>query len=226
MPGPAVNVVPVPKFDPEPPEPVHHVTVAPAPATPLAVNVVVKLAQIGLAAAVAEVMAGMAFTVTVLLTHAPAEHEVPVPGLYLAKYVVVEEGAGIVAVTVDEVAPGLDVATNVPPQLPLKNSTVPFMFTFVGKLAVRVILAGTALEQYDVLLIERELGSSFHLLRIKAVLEGPDIQPLLTTLYLVRSAFVSELLVFLGKQQVPDEVPVTQVCHPLPKSPPIPLFHP
>jgi hypothetical protein len=85
VPGPAVNVVPVPKFDPEPPEPVHHVTVAPAPATPLAVNVVVALAHTGSASAVTELMAGMAFTVTVLLTHAPAEHEVPVPGLYLTK---------------------------------------------------------------------------------------------------------------------------------------------
>ena len=68
MPGPAVNVVPVPKFDPVPPAPVHHVTVAPAPATPLAVNVVVALAQIGLAAAVAEVMAGCAFKVTLEVT--------------------------------------------------------------------------------------------------------------------------------------------------------------
>ena len=77
MPGPAVNVVPVPKFDPEPPEPVHHVTVAPAPATPLAVNVVVALAHTGLASAVTELMAGMAVEPTVTLA-STAGVQVPV----------------------------------------------------------------------------------------------------------------------------------------------------
>ena len=60
-------VGPVPRFVPDPPEAVHHVTMAFVPATPLAVRVVVAFEQIGLAAAVAEVIATSIFEVTVKL---------------------------------------------------------------------------------------------------------------------------------------------------------------
>ena len=62
-----VNVVPVPKFVPVPPAPVHHVTTGFIPVTPLAVNVVVAVEQIGLDAAVAEVMPTFTFVDTVTL---------------------------------------------------------------------------------------------------------------------------------------------------------------
>ena len=50
---------------PVPPVPDHQLTVAPAPLTPFAVNVVVAFEQIGLAAAVADVIAGIEYIVTV-----------------------------------------------------------------------------------------------------------------------------------------------------------------
>ena len=50
---------------PVPPAPVYHVNTAPPPATPFAVTVVVAFAHIGLAAAVADVIAGIAVEPTV-----------------------------------------------------------------------------------------------------------------------------------------------------------------
>ena len=58
-------VVPVPKFVPVPPVPVHQVTTAFVPTTPFAVKVEVADEHIGLAAAVAEVMPTLLFTVAV-----------------------------------------------------------------------------------------------------------------------------------------------------------------
>ena len=57
----------MPRFVPDPPEVVHQVTMAFVPATPFAVRVVVAFEQIGLAAAVAEVIATLTFEVTVTL---------------------------------------------------------------------------------------------------------------------------------------------------------------
>ena len=65
MPGPTVLVVPVPKFVPVPPVADHQVTTAFVPVTPFAVTVVVEVAQIGLAAAVAEVIPTFIFDATV-----------------------------------------------------------------------------------------------------------------------------------------------------------------
>ena len=59
----------------------------------------------------------------------------------------VDPGAAIVVETDDTAAPGVTVANKVPPQLPLKNSTVPRMLIVVGKFAVSVIVAGAAFEQ-------------------------------------------------------------------------------
>ncbi len=60
-------VVPVPKFVPVPPAPVHQVTTAFVPNTPFAVKVVVDDEHIELDAAVAEVIATFTFVVTVTL---------------------------------------------------------------------------------------------------------------------------------------------------------------
>ena len=62
-----VNVRPVPRFVPVPPEPVRHVTRAFVPITPLAVNVVVFPGQTEVTAAVAEVIATIILEVTVTL---------------------------------------------------------------------------------------------------------------------------------------------------------------
>ena len=68
MPGPRVIVVPVPKFVPVPPVPDHHVTTAFVPVTPFAVKVVVSDAHIGLAAAVADVIAEPCLTLTIAVS--------------------------------------------------------------------------------------------------------------------------------------------------------------
>ena len=60
-------VVPVPKFVPVPPVPVHQVITAFVPTTPFAVKVVVADEQIELVVAVAEVMLTFIFDVTVTL---------------------------------------------------------------------------------------------------------------------------------------------------------------
>ena len=70
-------VSPVPRFVPVPPEPVHQVTTAFAPVTPLAVRIVVAFKQMGLAAAVAEVIAKTSLEVTVTLASA-ADPQSPV----------------------------------------------------------------------------------------------------------------------------------------------------
>ena len=62
-----LNVSPVPRFVPVPPEAVHQVTWAFVPATPLAVNVVVPPGQTEVAVAVAEVIATAIFEATVTL---------------------------------------------------------------------------------------------------------------------------------------------------------------
>jgi hypothetical protein len=77
VPGPAERVVPVPKFVPVPPVPVHQVTTAPVPATPLAVSVVETFTQMGFAAAVTEVMVGSVLTVIVPVA-VTAVQELPV----------------------------------------------------------------------------------------------------------------------------------------------------
>ena len=78
MPGPLpAKVVPVPKLLPVPPVPVHQFTVAPAPATPFAVNVCVAFAHIGDAGAVTDVIAGIAVEPTVILA-STAGVQVPV----------------------------------------------------------------------------------------------------------------------------------------------------
>ena len=77
MPGPTVSGLDEPKLLPVPPVPIHHVKIAPAPDTPLAVIVVVALEQIGFAAAVAEVITGMAVEPTVTLASTAGE-QVPV----------------------------------------------------------------------------------------------------------------------------------------------------
>ena len=61
-------VVPVPKFVPVPPAPVHQVTTAFVPTTPFAVNVVVADEHIELDAAVAEVMPTLVFTLTIAVS--------------------------------------------------------------------------------------------------------------------------------------------------------------
>ena len=60
-------VGPVPRLVPVPPGVVDQVTTAFVPTTPLAVRVVAAFEQIGLAAAVAEVIATLTFEVTVTL---------------------------------------------------------------------------------------------------------------------------------------------------------------
>ena len=57
----------MPRYVPPPPEAVRHVTTAFVPATPIAVRVVVAFEQIGLTAAVAEVIAASTFEVAVTL---------------------------------------------------------------------------------------------------------------------------------------------------------------
>ena len=61
-------VVPVPKFVPVPPAPVYQVTTAFAPVTPFAVKVVVAEAHIELDAAVADVIPGFVFTLTIAVS--------------------------------------------------------------------------------------------------------------------------------------------------------------
>jgi len=94
VPGPRVIVAPVPKFDPVPPVPVHHVTTAFVPVTPFAVNVVVADEQIGLTAAVADVMPTFTFDDTVTL----ASTAVPQSPVTLAKYVPGARFANVVPV--------------------------------------------------------------------------------------------------------------------------------
>ena len=60
----------MPRLVPVPPVPFHQVTKAFVPATPFAVRVVVAFEQIGLAAAVAEVIVALTFEVTVTLASA------------------------------------------------------------------------------------------------------------------------------------------------------------
>ena len=83
VPGLREIVVPVPKFVPVPPVPVHHVTTAFVPTTPFAVNVVVADEHIELDAAVAEVMPTFTNADTVTL----ASTAVPQSPVTLAKYV-------------------------------------------------------------------------------------------------------------------------------------------
>jgi hypothetical protein len=134
-----------------------------------------------------------------------------VPGLYLAKYVVVRAGAFIVAAAVEEFALGFIVATKLPPHEPLKNSTVPFILMLFGKIAVRVIVPGIVVGQIVGVLALKLVGASFHLFLNNIVPDVTALQFPLITLYLILSAFPSLLLVFLGKQQTPEEFAVIQL---------------
>ena len=60
----------MPRFVPVPPVPVHQVTTVFVPAMSLAVRIIVAFEQIGLAAAIAEVIAASIFEVTVTLASA------------------------------------------------------------------------------------------------------------------------------------------------------------
>ena len=87
-------VVPVPKFVPVPPVPVHQVITAFVPTTPFAVKVVVADEQIELVAAVAEVIPTFTFADTVTL----ASTAVPQSPVTLAKYVPGARFANVVPV--------------------------------------------------------------------------------------------------------------------------------